>query len=401
MHIGIVAPCNVNEFSEYLDNASKEKLVFRKSSAPAINTLILELLRTKNRVTVFTTHPVPEMLFLRGNRLHVYIVPEYDRYPGKYLYGCWINAWRLKKCIQQYRSDIELLHANWTYEYAWAAGQFVDMIPVICTVRDWIPNIWLMASAKNKITWSFKYLINFAVFRIKGINFIANSPYIAELIKKKWGKFIPIIPNPIKHAFIRKERAYYPDCFKIVTIAQSNDKIKNIETLLYAFQQFHKKNSVSSLSLIGAPFFSGDKIVKKWGKRGLLEDVNLLGAVKHNDLIDILDNSSLLVHPSLEESFGNTLIEAMARRVPVIGGVYSGAVPYVLDYGKAGCLCNISSANEIASKIELIYKDKAYREYLVTNATELILNKYLDSVILIQHQNLYNEIIKMGLCLKN
>ena len=62
-----------------------------------------------------------------------------------------------------------------------------------------------------------------------------------------------------------------------------------------------------------------------------------------------------MVHPSLEETFGNILIEAMACKCLPIGGIDSGAVPYVLQHGKLGVLCDVRSPKAIFNAMQTVY----------------------------------------------
>lgn len=392
MHIGLVTPCDISLFSEYIDEDYSKTFIY-ENSAPAVNTLILGLLKAGIQISIYTTLPIKNDIHLKGKQLNIYITGECSSYPWKYLHGNWINALHLKKLIQNNLKDINILHAHWTYEFAWAAGQFAEEIPVICTVRDWAPYIWTIKSAKDKITSTFRLLLNNLVFKNKKIQFVANSPYTANRIQKKYNLKVPIIPNPIKADFVLKtknEKIEQP-IFNIVTITQYLDKRKNIESLLIAFNQFHQKYDNSSLILIGSPFVETNEDVKKWRIEGLLNAVVLKGSVKHEKLFDILDNASLLVHPSLEETFGNTLIEAMARKVPVLGGTNSGAVPYVLDHGQAGFLCDVISPMDILNKMEYIYNNKEISNEKTDNATELLLSKYIDLKIVEQHMVLYSQ----------
>ena len=57
----------------------------------------------------------------------------------------------------------------------------------------------------------------------------------------------------------------------------------------------------------------------------------------------------VLVHPALEESFRYTLIEAASVGTPVIGGVASGAVQWVLADGASGLLVDVTSPDRIAA----------------------------------------------------
>jgi len=398
MNIAIISPCDISVFWDYLYEDNRPEDIFKESCAPSVNTLIGAFLKEGHSVTIFTTHLINQDVILNGKHLKIHIIPSFNKYPFNYIFGSWVNAKRVKKRLQNNLENIDILHAHWTYEYAWAAGQFSKNIPVVCSVRDWAPYVWRMVSFKDKINWSFKWILNNVVFNNRRIKFVANSPYTAERIKNRWDIVAPIIPNPIKSNFIKTERHVYPGLFKIISISQSIDKRKNIEVLLYAFKEFHCKNPLSSLSLVGGAFIDSNEDVKRWGNLGLLIGVKLFGKVRHDRLMNLLDESSLLVHPALEETFGNTLIEAMARRVPVLGGINSGAVPYVLDYGNCGCLCDVSSKDDIVEKIKQIYIDKPYRDLLVSNATNLLLNRYLDIEIIKSHILLYQEVIKNKSC---
>jgi glycosyltransferase involved in cell wall biosynthesis len=54
------------------------------------------------------------------------------------------------------------------------------------------------------------------------------------------------------------------------------------------------------------------------------------------------------VHPSLEESFGMVIVEAMAAGVPVVAGRRSGAPAWLLEGGSAGLLVDVTSDEAIA-----------------------------------------------------
>ncbi len=76
------------------------------------------------------------------------------------------------------------------------------------------------------------------------------------------------------------------------------------------------------------------------------ERVHLLGY--HPDAPDKLPLADLVVLPSKEEGMPNTLMEAMARRVPV-AATPVGDVPYLLDNGAAGWMFPVGQPQTIAS----------------------------------------------------
>ena len=65
-----------------------------------------------------------------------------------------------------------------------------------------------------------------------------------------------------------------------------------------------------------------------------------------------------------------TLIEAMSQRVPVVGGVRSGAVPWVLDAGRAGLLVDVDDPRALAQAIRAVISQPALRESLANEGYE-------------------------------
>lgn len=83
-----------------------------------------------------------------------------------------------------------------------------------------------------------------------------------------------------------------------------------------------------------------------------------------------------------------TLIEAMARRTPVVGGRRSGAVPWVLDGGAAGVLTDVRASLDIAASIVAVLSDHAlWRRYSEAGhrrarqhfASSRVVEEYLDA----------------------
>jgi glycosyltransferase involved in cell wall biosynthesis len=103
------------------------------------------------------------------------------------------------------------------------------------------------------------------------------------------------------------------------------------------------------------------------------------------------DKSSIFISPSLEETFGNTLLESMARKVPIIAGVYSGAIPYVLQQGKAGFLCDVSKSDEIYDTIKYVFENPEKAKAISQVAFSLLLSDYLDTEVMAKHIDLYES----------
>ncbi len=136
-------------------------------------------------------------------------------------------------------------------------------------------------------------------------------------------------------------------------------KRKNVDSLLEA-----KKiaNSDYYLVIVGdGPLFK--KLNQKVEDENI-RDVIFLGS--RNDVENIIPSCDVLVLPSLSESFGLVLIEALACGKPVIGSNVGGITEIIND--DVGLLVNPTKISSIASAIDKVINDVEFRVGLSLNA---------------------------------
>lgn len=136
-------------------------------------------------------------------------------------------------------------------------------------------------------------------------------------------------------------------------------KRKNVESLLEA-----KKiaNSDYYLVIVGdGPLF---KKLKSKVEDENIRDVIFTGS--RNDVEDIIPSCDVLVLPSLSESFGLVLIEALACGKPVIGSNVGGITEIITE--GVGMLVNPTKISSIASAIDKVINDDEFRNALSLNA---------------------------------
>lgn len=142
-------------------------------------------------------------------------------------------------------------------------------------------------------------------------------------------------------------------------------KRKNVDSLLEA-----KKiaNSNYYLVIVGdGPLF---KKLKKKVEDENIRDVIFTGS--RNDVENIIPSCDVLVLPSLSESFGLVLIEALACGKPVIGSNVGGITEIITD--DVGLLVNPNKVSSIASAIDRIINDGEFRNLLSSNARDRAIN---------------------------
>ena len=109
-------------------------------------------------------------------------------------------------------------------------------------------------------------------------------------------------------------------------------------------------------------------------QRHNIEGVVLLGPTAHPQVLERVAASTLLLHTSIEESFGMALAEAMAYGVPVVAGQASGAVPWVV--GQGGLLVDVHRPEAVATAISQLLADPVLYEQLAAQAAANVAERF-------------------------
>ncbi len=251
----------------------------------------------------------------------------------------------------------DIVHAHWTYEFA--LGALASGKPTLISVHDWAPAILCLKMDHYRFG---RLLMACATF-FKGSHFTANSPYIQRCIKRYLRKNVPMIPNALgESVFYKGDKNINISQPTIVSINNGFSRWKNVKSLIRSHKIIKNKIPNCRLMLIGSGFEKNGEAYKRAKNNYLSDGIDFNGLLTHAEVLKILESADLLIHPALEESFGMTLLEAMAKKTPVIGGKNSGAVPWVLNYGKSGILTDIKSPEHIADEaIKILTDEKLWK----------------------------------------
>jgi len=357
MHIGIAAPVETSSILDLL-GASAARAPAGYSGAPIIGVLARALIAKGHQVSLYTTDnsllpKQSEPLVVQGDDITVFYCPSrlrsFTLQNGRI--GRMADFFRLERqglvyAIQQDAPDV--VHAHWSYEFAWAAME--AKLPYILTFHDaprqvlkFMPNLYRLG----------RYLMAKRVTKSKEIK-TTVSPYMQQELMDWAGCSTELVPNPIEDAwFLAAQAPSKRDLRKpkIAMVINGWSTLKNPEPPIRAFSRIRAFISTSELHVFGSDFGSNE-LAQQWcEERGLSENIVFHGRVSYTELRRKLSDMTLLVHPSLEESFGMTLAEAMALALPVVAGEYSGALPWVCDGGKAGALVDVLDEKAIADAV--------------------------------------------------
>jgi len=162
---------------------------------------------------------------------------------------------------------------------------------------------------------------------------------------------------------------------------------KGIRYLLQGFKNIIKELPDVKLVLIG-----GGPEVKEL-RRFQSECKNhifCIDFVAHELMPYIYAGCDVVVLPSLEERFGNVVLEAMASGKPVIG-TFIGGMKDTIVHGKTGYHVQPKNSKEIANSLLTILSDETLKNKLGENARRRAVENYSHKVLIKRIEKLYLE----------
>lgn len=96
-----------------------------------------------------------------------------------------------------------------------------------------------------------------------------------------------------------------------------------------------------------------------------------IGAVRQDQLPDVLSQSAIYCLPSVQEGMSMTVLEAMACGMPVVASANTGAADIITD-GVDGYVVPIRDVGALAARLELLVRDEGQRIEMGRRARERV-----------------------------
>ncbi len=184
-----------------------------------------------------------------------------------------------------------------------------------------------------------------------------------------------------------KNKYKLPD--KFIFFLGNTDPKKNTLRVLKAYELYLRKSS-KKLPLVVSDF--NKKILKqslsKINAENIIDNIYLTGYISNMDLPAVYSQSELFLYPSLRESFGIPIIEAMACGVPVITSNTS-SMPEIS--GEAAVLINPFNVQEITNAMITIEDNLESRNHLIQTGLKQA-EKFLWEIMAQKVLNIYQKI---------
>lgn len=157
-------------------------------------------------------------------------------------------------------------------------------------------------------------------------------------------------------------------------------KEKNLPVLLQAFDRLKAKVPEVKLLLVG------DGPIRASLEKRTTPDILCVGYKRGKELAAHYASGDLFAFPSLTETFGNVVLEAMGCGLPVVG-FEAGGVPHSVRHGESGLLAPPDHPEVFTSHLETLCRDAALRKrmseaartYAESQTWEQIFSRLFDS----------------------
>jgi L-malate glycosyltransferase len=394
MHVGICGPVATADVEHLLRVPTGERPA-GYPGAPVLGTLICELVRQGHRVSAFTlSSDIPlkrdGTVVLRGPGFELHCCPMRPKawpfngdLPGRIIDMYAFERRALLQAIEAVKPDV--LHAHWSYEFAWAALR--SGLPHVVTCHD---SPFVIARFQRDFRHGgYRWLRAFMAWHVlrHAKHVTTVSPYMVGQIQPlcRPGVTVRVVPNPIADAAFLQKRVARIGGASVLMVANGWDVRKNGQAALRAFSLFSAKRPDAELHVYGHDHGVDGSAAAWWRQSGLSGRVFFHGPAPHKRVLAAMSEANVFVHAALEESFGAVIAEAMAGGTPVIGGINSGAVPWVV--GEGGLLVDVRQPQDMAEAMEALTNDPAHAARIAQVGRERVQNCFGAEAVSAAYEN--------------
>ena len=303
-------------------------LIFTETYLPTINGVVnsiesfrKELVKRGHKVYIIAPHSKTESFKERDYVFRLLSLPFLGQ-PSHPV--AWPYAHQVKAIVDEIKPDI--IHVQGVGVCGWLGLKIAhkEKIPCMFTYHTLLEGYAHYAGLfsfiiKPLMRWWSKYLSN------KYDLVITPSPNIARVLKKYGVKSdIVALPTgveissfrPQQKTEYRKNLEFDPDKLYLLSVGRLARE-KNIQQLLTDFGRLHTRSENAHLIIAGdgPDRMAYEGIVES---HGLSRAVTFLGSVEHKDLIPYFVASDIFCFPSLTDTQGIVLVEAMASGIPSV-----------------------------------------------------------------------------------
>lgn len=332
-------------------------------SARAAREIIIELSKNSNCEQVFIHFSqegaVKDEIYLLPNSREI-IIPYFKLPFGSHFFSFLIFfvTFRIKS-----QEKFDAIHWHWirVYPFFWIIPAF----KVFVTVHD--ANYRIIKEVSNFSTSIFYW--NLRISQNKVDLFFADSEDASQKIvkyfkfKKQKVKHIYLATNFDKLTPIKPDKFVIPEQGYLICVSRWQT-YKNVCRLVVAYENLlNDKQNIPKLILVGKPVIGQCDPLKIAKSKLLLNSLIVFSDLTDNELAYMYDHAKLNVTPSLNEGFGLSVLEGLARGCPSLDHLNTSTSEIS---GHAGMHIDMMSVSEIKSALREYIENKNLQKYLAS-----------------------------------
>lgn len=290
---------------------------------------------------------------------HVRIFPETQKSKLKNIDFSFKLNNQIEGLISRYNLDIVHLHGG-------PGGLFLLKKLSVPTLFTSHHTYWQQYNYVQGERWKiFFYFFENLGYK-KADKIICVSKDTLKILREKYKideKKLRYIPNGInlnKYDPVKRISSKYPELLYVGRI----DKRKGVYFLIEAMKFINRENPNIKLHIVGE---GRDRI--KLEQYSQSNGLNILfhGKLTDGKLNNLYNRVSMQIVPSVFEGFGITVLEGMAKKIPVIGTNVDGIKGIIINE-ETGLLVNFNDKQLLAEKIEFLSSNPSLRTRISENA---------------------------------
>ncbi|MDZ4664864.1 MAG: glycosyltransferase [Bacteroidota bacterium] len=274
---------------------------------------------------------------------------------SKFTYFTYIP--KLKKIISNFKPDV--VHAHYASSYG-LLGALIKFHPFVLSAWGTDVMKFPQENFMNKKIMRFNLKCADAV--------CATSETINAYIQELYPRKVNVIPFGIDFNTFKPDLSLRSKDHFVIGAIKSLEKIYNIDVLIKAFVLVHSKYPKTQLMIVGDGK-EKDNLKRLVKQLNLNDSVEFTGKVPFKETVNYFNKLNCLVNVSQYESFGVSVIEAMACMVPVVVSD-TGGLKDIVSNGETGTCVEPGNIAKTVEAIERVIMDKNF----ATTSAEKALN---------------------------
>lgn len=267
----------------------------------------------------------------------------------------------LRQTIQRVRPDI--LHAHYATSYG--------LLGALSGMKNFIISVW----GSDVMSFPDKSAIHRLLLR-KVLSRAAQVQASGEFLRKITEQFtdkVKVVNFGLENSFFSRNPVKVTGVVPEIVIGsvKSLESHYRIDVLIKAFAIAKKKSEISQnlkLLIVGDGALKSD-LQKLSVQEGISDEVEFTGRQPYSTIADFHRRMDIHVCTSERESFGVSILEAMALGIPVICSDIPAFDELVTD-GVTGLRFRQGEPDNLAAKILSLINDDALKQSLLTHAAE-------------------------------